>query len=101
MPKLLILFALIFSLVITPAMAQECCPPFKSAQAEQGKKQDSEKGNFTKAAHCCGCHQLANRHDPAPVLLAPMLIALPVPMHTQHFGASITTGPLLEPPSHA
>lgn len=101
MLKLLLLIALVFSLAMTPAMALECCDTFKAAQAKQSEKQDSDKGNVVEAAHCCGCHQIANRHEPKMAVQALMLTGLPVPMHTQHFGASIVTGPLLEPPSYA
>ena len=101
MKRILMILTVLLSLVVMPAMAQDCCEIIHSGHAEQKQEPDSQNDKHANVAHCCVCHHVADRHAPAPSVPAATAAASPVLMHTQHFGASITTGPLLEPPSHA
>lgn len=101
MKRLALILTVLFSLVVMPAMAQDCCEIIHSSHSEQEKDQDSQKGKHANVAHCCVCHHMADRQNPAPFVPFGKVTSSPVPMHTQQLGASIITGPLLEPPAHA
>ncbi len=105
MVKLLTLIVIILQLAIMPAFAMDNCERGHACQTEskiESKKSQSQQDDtMTKAAHCCGCHQMSDRAHPSPVPLIRTTVAAAIPMMMQHFLPSFISGPLLEPPTNA
>jgi hypothetical protein len=103
MKRLFVCLFMVFSLMLTPVAhaAGVNCPDTGCTLADQSSKQKKQDdGKLAKAAHSCCCqHQTAPASDSGIVSLS---VKYAAPFITPDDAlASITLGPLLEPPSHA
>lgn len=104
MIRLIAALFLVFSIAVSPAIADSCAPfDQKTTSIEMQHSNPDDSGKKDMAAHhCASCHQHVS--DRAIATMEPVSLASVssvVSFSVNSLAASIITGPLLEPPAHA